>query len=511
VSDTFSTNEKTMSAAPSEPILKITYLSKSFGGIKALDDVQLTLHGGEVLALMGENGAGKSTLMKILIGLESADSGEIIFKGEPLKSRNVKEAMRRGISMIHQEIMMVPELTVAENIFLGRETTSRLFGWVNDQSLYQKTEQLLAELGVSLEARTKMKYLSVAEMQMVEIARAISNEARVIIMDEPTSALSDKEVATLFTIIRDLKAKGVSVIYISHKMEEIAQIADRITVLRDGRYIGTRAAAELDNNSLIKMMVGREIDSLFPESDSPTGSVVLSVRKLSEPGKFTDISFDIHAGEVLGLAGLMGAGRTEVARALFGLDPFSQGEVWVKGQQATIRSPRDAIRYGIGYVSEDRKGWGCVPGMSVEHTLTLASLANYTQRGFIDASAESTAASRMVSELHVKTAGLQQGVMQLSGGNQQKVVIGKVLLANPEIIILDEPTRGVDIGAKHEIYKLIRQLTTQGIAVLLISSELPEIIGLSDRVLVLSQGCQTAILSHEEATQEAIMQYAVQH
>lgn len=429
-----------------EPLLLITHLSKSFGGIKALDDVQLTLHRGEVLALMGENGAGKSTLMKILMGLENADEGEISFEGEPLKSRDVKDALKKGISMIHQELLVVPELTVAENIFLGRETTRRFMGWVDDDSLYRKTEVLLTELGVPLDARAKMKYLSIAEMQMVEIAKALSNDARVIIMDEPTSALSDKEVGTLFRIIQELKAKGVAIIYISHKMEEIARIADTITVLRDGRYMGTKPAALLDSNALIKMMVGRQIDSLFPESNSPKGEALLSVRHLGAPGKFADINFTIHAGEVLGLAGLMGAGRTEVARAIFGLDAFTEGVIEVKGQKAEIRSPRDAIRYGIGYVSEDRKGWGCVPGLSVEHTLTLSSLDQYAKLGFIDNRQEATAASRMVGELHVKTAGLQQGVMQLSGGNQQKVVIGKVLLANPEIIIFDEPTRVLTLG-----------------------------------------------------------------
>jgi inositol transport system ATP-binding protein len=494
---------------PPEPLLQITHLSKSFGGIKALDDVQLTLHEGEVLALMGENGAGKSTLMKILMGLEKADSGEIIFRGEPLGSRDVKDTLEKGISMIHQELLVVPELSVAENIYLGRETTRGLPGWIDNRDIYQKTEALLSTLGVAINPRSRMKYLSVAEMQMVEIAKAISHNARIIIMDEPTSALSDKEVASLFRIIKDLKAQGVAMIYISHKMDEIAQIADTITVLRDGRYIATKPAAELDRNALIALMVGRQIDLLFPEAVGKKEEVLLSVRHLSQPGKFEDISFDLHAGEVLGLAGLMGAGRTEVARAIFGLDPLAGGEIFVKGQPVSIRSPRDAIRYGIGYVSEDRKALGCIPGMSVQHTLTLASLRDYTRRGFIETRHEQGAAELMVSELRIKTAGLQQGVMQLSGGNQQKVVIGKVLLARSDIIILDEPTRGIDIGAKHEIYKLIRQLTSRGIAVLMISSELPEIIGLCDRVLVLSQGRQTALLNQAEATQEAIMAHAV--
>lgn len=499
-----------MESESSNPILLVKSLSKSFGGIKALDEVQFTLRRGEVHALMGENGAGKSTLMKILMGLESTDSGEIIFAGERWESRDVRASLAKGISMIHQELQVVPELSVAENIFLGRESTRWLPGWLDDQSIYQRTKKLLAELGVTLDARARMKRLSVAEMQMVEIAKAISHEARVIIMDEPTSALSDKEVATLFKIIRDLKAKGVAIIYISHKMEEIAQIADTVTVLRDGKYVGTKAAAELDQNTLISMMVGRTIDSLFPEATGQKGEVVLSVKDLSIPGKFHDISFDLHAGEVLGLAGLMGAGRTEVARAIFGLDFPTEGEVFVKNKKATIRSPEEAIRLGIGYVSEDRKGWGCIAGMSVQHTMTLATLRDYARGGFIDEKSERTAANVMATDLRIKTAGLSQPIMQLSGGNQQKVLIGKTLLAEPEIIIFDEPTRGIDIGAKHEIYKLIRQLTARGIAILLISSELPEILGLCDRVVVLSQGRQTAVLSGTEISQETIMQHAIQ-
>ena len=491
------------------PILLVKYLSKSFGGIKALEEVQFTLQRGEVHALMGENGAGKSTLMRILMGLENADSGEVVFAGEPWQSHGVRDALDRGISMIHQELLVVPELTVAENIFLGRESTRWLPGWLDDAGIYQKTTQLLADLGVTLDARAKMKYLSVAQMQMVEIAKAISHEAKVIIMDEPSSALSDREVATLFKIIRDLKNRGVAIVYISHKMEEIAQIADTVTVLRDGKYVGSKPAAELDQSTLISMMVGRTIDSLFPEATGQLGEVVLSVKNGSIPGKFHDISFDLRAGEVLGLAGLMGAGRTEVARAIFGLDPLAAGEIFVKNKKASIRSPEEAIRHGIGYVSEDRKGWGCIPGMSVQHTLTLSSLRGHVRGGFVNKKSESTAASRMASDLRIKAAGLSQQVLQLSGGNQQKVLIGKTLLAAPEIIIFDEPTRGIDIGAKQEIYKLIRQLTAQGIAVLLISSELPEILGLCDRVLVLSQGRQTALLLREEMSQETIMQHAI--
>ncbi|RIV18726.1 sugar ABC transporter ATP-binding protein [Fibrisoma montanum] len=492
-------------------LLTIRGLTKTFSGVKALDNVELTVREGEVHALMGENGAGKSTLMKILMGLLSPDSGEITLEGQALKNGSVNEAMKRGIAMIHQEIMAVPELTVAQNIFLGRETTGGLFGWLNDNRLNQQAKQLLDQIGVSIRPDTQMKYLSVAEMQMVEIARAISNDARVIIMDEPTSALSDKEVTTLFGIIRDLKQKGVAIIYISHKMDEIFTIADTITVLRDGQYIGTRPAAKLDIDTLIAMMVGRQLDSLFPESTIRTGKEVLAVRQLSRAGVFSDVSFTVHEGEVLGIAGLMGAGRTEIARAIFGLDRISSGEIRIKGQPVTIRSPQDAIQHGIGYVSEDRKGWGFVPRLSVKQNITLASLQTYASGLLIREKSETEAATKLIADLRIKTAGPDQEVMYLSGGNQQKVVIAKVLLASPDVIILDEPTRGIDIGAKAEIYKLINQLKANGIAIVIISSELPEILGLSDRILVLTKGKQTAMLSREEATQETIMAYAMHY
>ena len=492
-----------------EYILQIQGLTKTFSGVKALNGVRLNLRRGEVHALMGENGAGKSTLMKILIGLLPADAGEIIFEGNDLTNCDVSEVLKKGISMIHQEMLIVPELTVAQNIFLGRETSRGLTGWLNDSALNKKAEQLLDQLNVSFRPDTKMKYLRVAEMQMVEIARAISNNAKVIIMDEPTSALSDHEVATLFRIIGELKQKGVAIIYISHKLDEIAAIADTITVLRDGNYIDTQPAAALDSNALIRMMVGREIDHLFPEASTQQGEQVLSVRNLSRAGKFNDISFDLQAGEVLGIAGLMGAGRTEIARAIFGLDRYDQGEIYIKGRKVTINSPRDAIRHGIGYVSEDRKALGFIPGMSVRDNITLSSLPNHVNRLFIQEKSTTASALKMMHDLRIKASGPDQHVNYLSGGNQQKVVIGKVLLSSPNIIILDEPTRGIDVGAKFEIYTLIRQLASTGMAIIMISSELPEIVGMSDRVLVLSKGQQTAMLSGKETTQETIMRYAV--
>lgn len=494
-----------------EYILDVRGLSKTFSGVKALDNVQLAVRKGEVHALMGENGAGKSTFMKILIGLQKPDSGDIFFEGAPLQVKNVHDSLKKGISMIHQEILMVPELTVAQNIFLGRETTRFMPGWLDDQTIYRKANEILTQMGISLDARTPMKYLSVAEMQMVEIAKAISNDAKVIIMDEPTSAISDKEVATLFSIINDLTQKGVAIIYISHKMDEIFTIADTITVLRDGRYIATQSATELDTNRLISLMVGREIDSLFPDAVELGGQEALCVKNLGRKGSFSGISFTVKAGEILGMAGLMGAGRTEIARAIFGLDQCDEGEIAVNGNLVSITCPQDAMQHGIGYVSEDRKALGFIPNMTVKENITLGNLSAYTQGPFIQQKQEAKVASEIAENLRIKTHTLDQKVANLSGGNQQKVVIGKVLLASPRIIILDEPTRGIDIGAKSEIYKLIRQLTASGIAVIMISSELPELVGMSDRILVLSEGKQTTILSKQEATQETIMAHAMPH
>ncbi len=490
-------------------ILQVRGLCKSFSGVVALNNVQLDLRRGEVHALMGENGAGKSTFMKIIMGLLPADAGEVVFEGNVLKNSSVQQNLKKGIVLIHQEILAVPELSVAQNIFLGRETNN-FWGWLNDADINQKATQLLAQMGLNIAATTPMKHLSVAQTQMVEIAKAIANDAKVLIMDEPTSAISDKEVAMLFGIIKDLKNKGVAIVYISHKMDEIYQIADAITVLRDGQYITTKSAHELNQNALIACMVGREITQLFPEFTAKKGEIVLSVRHLSRRGQFADVNFDLRAGEVLGVAGLMGAGRTEIARVLFGLDQADAGEIWIKNQKVRIKSPQDAFKNGIGYVSEDRKGWGFVPKMSVKHNLSLASLRRHTKNGWVKKASENTATAKAIKDLQIKASSPDQAVMYLSGGNQQKVVIGKVLLAKPNVVILDEPTRGVDVGAKFEIYKLISALTHNGIAVVLISSELPEILGMSDRILVLAKGKQTALLSKQEATQETIMQYAVQ-
>lgn len=462
--------------------------------------------------MMGENGAGKSTFMKILIGLLDPDSGEIIFEEKSLKNSGVNDVQRKGISMIHQEILIIPELTVAQNIFLGREKeiTGSKIGWLNDRNIIARATELLSQMGLDISANTKMKYLSVAQMQMVEIAKAISNNARVIIMDEPTSAISNKEVATLFRIIKDLKEQGVAIIYISHKMDEIFEISDTITVLRDGKYIATKSVSELDQNSLIAMMVGREIDNMFPEPIAEKGKQVLSVKNLGKKGKFANINFEVHAGEIFGIAGLMGAGRTEIARVIFGLDQADEGEIFIYDKNIKVKSPSDAIKNGVGYVSEDRKGLGFIPELSVKQNVTLSSLSQHQNGVFVNNNSENKVTDQIINDLKIKSSGKDQKVTHLSGGNQQKVVIGKVLLASPDVIILDEPTRGVDVGAKFEIYKLIHNLAEKGIAIIMISSELPEILGMSDRIMVLSKGKQTAVLNRKEATQELIMKYAVE-
>lgn len=493
--------------SPTEQILLVKGLSKSFSGVKALDNVHFNLKKGEVHALMGENGAGKSTFMKILIGLLPTDSGTIFIDGVQIENFNVHEIQQKGISMIHQEILMVPELSVAQNIFLGREL-KRAY-WLDDQAINQKAQDLMSLMDLDINVRTNAKNLSIAEMQLVEIAKAISNQARVIIMDEPTSALSEKESNMLFRIIDDLKKKGTSIIYISHKMEEIYQISDRITVLRDGKFITTKSTIDLDKNSLISLMVGREIDHIFPACTGNLGDVVLKIHNLNKKGKFSDINFEVHEGEVLGIAGLMGAGRTEIASAIFGLDCPDSGDIILNGKKLIIKSPRDAIRAGIGYVSEDRKALGFIPELSVSENISLSSLAQFAKGYFIQTRKESNAAAQMSDQLRIKAKNLQQKVMNLSGGNQQKVVIAKVLMTTPTLIILDEPSRGIDIGAKHEIYKLIRQLAENGMAVIMISSELPEILGMSNRILILSKGKQKAILTQQEATQEKIMHYAL--
>ena len=488
-------------------ILTLNNISKSFSGIKVLEDVSLQIEKGKVHALMGENGAGKSTLMKILVGLLQADAGEILLEGEVISGLSVHAILGKGIAMIHQEILMVPDLSVAQNIFLGKE--SHRFSWLNASEINHKSKQILADLKLNISPKIKVKNLSIADRQMVEIAKAISNNAKVIIMDEPTSALSEIEVVILFGIIESLKNQGVAIIYISHKMDEIFKISDTITVLRDGKLITTKKAEELDNQSLINLMVGREISELFPVTKIEVGKTLISVKNLGRKNVFSDVNFEVKAGEVLGLAGLVGAGRSEIARAIAGLDKIDAGTITIDSEETQFKSPLDAIRLGIGFVTEDRKALGFIPQMTIKENFSLASLEEFSKMGFVNTKEEIKSTQIVYNNLKVKASGLSQKVINLSGGNQQKVVIGKVLMSNPKIIIFDEPTRGIDVGAKFEIYKLINTLKAKGLAIILISSEMPEILGLCDRILVLSRGKQMAILSKSEASQEKIMQYAI--
>jgi len=471
-------------------VLQVRNLSKSFPGVRALDNVSLDVAAGSVHALMGENGAGKSTLMRIVSDLDTADSGEVRCAGR--------------VAMIHQELMPFRDLTVAENIFMGQEPTRR-FGWLDKPAMRSEAQHLLDHLGMTLSPTRPMCELSVAQMQTVEIAKALARRAELLIMDEPTSAISEHEVEALFKIIRDLKQRGVAIIYISHKMDEIFRIADTVTVLRDGRYVATHPIGELDEAKLITLMVGRELSHGGPRSVEAAGEVALEVRHLTKPGKFCDINFALRRGEILGVAGLMGAGRTDLAHAIFGLAPAANGEILINGQPARIHCPADALAQGIALVSEDRKEFGLVPQMSLKHNITLASLRGW----LIDHRAENRVADEQIRALSIKSHDRNQSVNTLSGGNQQKVVIAKSLLTTPAILILDEPTRGIDIGAKAEVHAIIARLAREGKAILLISSELPELLALSDRLLVMREGVLTAELDPRRATQEQILQHAM--
>jgi inositol transport system ATP-binding protein len=490
-------------------LLQVRNLSKSFPGVRALDDVSLDVEGGMVHAVTGENGAGKSTLMRILAGLQTPDTGEILFKGRPIRLRSPHEALRMGISMIHQELLPFRDLTVAENIWMGQEPTRWLPGWLDKPAMNREARKLLERLGVGLSPVTRMRELGVAETQTVEIAKALACRAEVMIMDEPSSALSEREVGALFEVIRDLKRRGVAVIYISHKLEEIFRVSDTVTVLRDGRHVATAAAGEMDENRLIALMVGRPLDAAPPKGPVDRGDVVLEVRELTKAGAFRQVSFAVRRGEILGIAGLMGAGRTSLVSAISGLAPAETGEIRVGGRIARIRTPRDAIANGIALVSEDRKEYGLVPSMSVKHNITLASLSRCCRGWFLDKRAENRIAGAQIRAFSIKVSSQDRKVTLLSGGNQQKVVIAKALLTEPTILILDEPTRGIDIGAKAEIYAMIRRLARDGKAILMVSSEMAEVLSLSDRILVMRVGRITAELSSEHATQEGIMKWAM--
>ena len=485
------------------PILQAQHVSKSFGGVHALRDVHFEIFPGEVHAILGENGAGKSTLIKIITGVHQPDAGELFLDGQPVRFANTRAAQAHGIAAIYQEPSLFPDLDIAENIMVGRQPTGR--GGIDWKRMYQEASALLQRLGLALDPRTKARELSVAQQQVVEIARALSLDARIMIMDEPTSSLTQGEVAELFAIVRQLRAAGTAVVFISHRLEELFVLADRVTTLRDGAYVGTRALADVTTADLIRMMVGRTLDELFPKQAVEPGEIILEVEGLGVEGSFSDVSFQLRRGEIVGMAGLIGAGRTNVARALFGVEPATTGTIKLDGRVVSIASPDAAMALGIGYVPEDRKEHGLVLDMNIADNITLPILSDFAAMGWLDSRRELAVATAASKQLEVKMASVRQQVGQLSGGNQQKVVLAKWLQTKPRVLILDEPTRGIDVGTKAAVHALMSNLAAQGMAILMISSELPEVLGMSDRILVMREGRLTAELRRAEATQEKIM------
>jgi len=493
-------------------LVAISNLCKSFPGVRALHNARLEIAAGEVHAVMGENGAGKSTLMKILAGVYQKDSGEISIDGQAVDITGPRAAQALGIGIIHQELNLMGHLSVAQNIFIGREPLGRLGMFIDTGKMARDTREIFERLHLNLEPYTLVRDLTVARQQMVEIARALSLDSRVLIMDEPTAALNDAEIDDLFRIIGQLKRQGVGIVYISHKMDELKRISDRVTVMRDGQYIGTVPTATTSMDTIIGMMVGRTLlDDERPPASEQGQEIALEVRGLNRGRTIRNVSFSVRKGEILGFAGLMGAGRTEVARAVFGADKKDSGEIRVHGRRVDVRSPADAVKQGIGYLSEDRKHFGLATGMDVQTNIVLATLRRFLSHGFIlKPAAMQVAATKLIAQLGIKTTGTQQKVALLSGGNQQKIVIAKWLVRDCEILFFDEPTRGIDVGAKSEIYKLLNALAAQGRAIVMISSELPEVLRLSHRIVVMCEGRITGELAARDATQEKIMRLATQ-
>ena len=489
-------------------ILTMKGIDKSFPGVHALKEVNLELKKGEVHALMGENGAGKSTLMKVLTGIYAKDKGTITFEGKQVEFKNPKEAQTAGIVIVHQELNMMNHLTVAQNIFIGRESMNGKI--INDRRMNEEASKLFKLLNIDIDPKETMGRLTVGRQQMCEIAKAISTDAKVIVFDEPTAALTDAEINELFKIIEDLRKKNIGIIYISHRMDEIKRITDRVTVMSDGEYVGTIVTEESTKDDIINMMVGRVVyEEPKSHSNVPKNApVVLKVEHLNAGKMVRDVSFELHKGEILGFSGLMGAGRTETARALFGADKKDSGDIYINGKKVTINSPQDAVKAGIGYLSEDRKRYGVNVEKTVAENTTMASLEHFTNGLFIDKRKEKEVTQKYVNALKTKTPSIEQKVRNLSGGNQQKVVIAKWLTRDCDILIFDEPTRGIDVGAKSEIYSLMNDLVKQGKSIIMISSELTEVLRMSDRIVVMCEGRKTGELSIEEATQENIMHAA---
>ena len=499
-----------MSALPDtrmEPVIEMAGISKRFDATQALDEVSLTLYPGETHALLGENGAGKSTLIKVMTGIHAPDAGVIRVSGEEMTFKGSGDAQRAGIAAIYQEPAIFPDLNVAENIFMSHQDRGALVNW---RRMYKDSEAILDRIDVRMDVRTLASSLTVASQQAVEIAKALSLDVRVLIMDEPTAALSAHESAELFKQIRRLTASGVAVLFISHRLDEVFEIADRVTVLRDGRLISSRPASEITQAQAIKDMVGRDMSDFFVRNPHPREDVVLHVEALARDGAFSDVSFDLHEGEVLGFAGLVGAGRTDVGLALFGIAPPDAGVVELRGKRMRAASPRQALRAGIAYLSEDRRQLGLSLPQSITANITLATLRNYVTRlGLLERSAEQAVAEGFREKLNIRTPSLDTPVEQLSGGNQQKTMLAKWLNAKPAVLVLDEPTRGIDVGAKAEVHQIIDELAASGMAIILISSDLPEVLAMSDRVLVMREGRQTGVFDRTEATEETVITAAM--
>lgn len=491
-----------------EYLLEMKKIRKEFPGVLALDGVDFNLRKGEVHVLLGENGAGKSTLMKILSGAYQKDGGEILIDGEPAGISSPSHAQALGIGIIYQEFTLNPHLSVAENIYLGREPV-RLPGVINWKKLYRDARSILDDLDVKIDVRQKVASLGVAMQQMTEVAKALSQNARILVMDEPTAALSGREIEALFRTIAHLKSKGVGIVYISHRLEEIFEIGDRVTVLRDGRYVDTRSVKGLARNEMVRLMVDRDLDDHIPKVKSDPGDVVLRLEGVNVRDRLRDISFELRRGEVLGIAGLMGAGRTRLAKTLFGAERISGGRILVDGEEVNLKSPRDAINAGIGLVTEDRKSEGLILELSVKKNITLPNLNRFLSKGVLQLGREGKVADDYIRRLKIKTPSGNQRVVCLSGGNQQKVVLSKWLCTDARIFLFDEPTRGIDVGAKTEIYQLMNEITARGGAILMISSEMPEILGMSDRILVMRDGAVAGELAGADATQEQIMKLAL--
>jgi rhamnose transport system ATP-binding protein len=493
----------------SEYILELRGITKEFPGVKALDNVHFQLKHGEIQALMGENGAGKSTFIKIITGVHAPDEGEIYLNGEKVELRDPNDAQRRGIAAIYQHVTCYPDLTITENIFMGHEKVQRVSGRILWPQMHQEAKRLLTELGVDLDPKTQMGALSVAQQQTVEIAKALSTKAKIIIMDEPTSALTKRESEELYRITEQLRDNGASVIFISHRLEDMYRLADRVTVFRDGGYIGTWNVKEISSEKLIVAMVGREITQLFPQRKEQIGAELLRVEKIGKTGFFTDASFTLHRGEILGLTGLVGAGRSELCQAIFGIVTCDKGEIFIEGKKVVIDRPITAMNLGIGYLPEDRQRQGLMLEWGIGRNITLPALKKLSHKGWLNKKKEADLSQTLAEKVNVKAKSIFDLAGSLSGGNQQKVIVAKLLTAEVKIIILDEPTKGIDVGAKAAIYEIMRDLAHQGYGIIMISSEMPEVLGMSDRIIVMREGRVTRIFDRGEATQEAILEAAM--